>query len=247
MTSTPAEPIAPPAPLPAARLFYLHAKGEPQGPMDRDAILRLVSARQLRLDDLINEAGTPGWIALRDHPDFAPRARHARPALAAPIRDMPLLADPFRRICASATDFAIVSILQTIAGRMLYAALMPRLRIPSVHLAHDPVAILTSILSQISAVALIGFTMQALIYAAYYTLFLVSPYQATPGKLLFGMHVARADGAPITMADALKRCTCYLLDALTLSWGYLLSFSNDDRRALHDRICDTDVLDGPCG
>lgn len=244
MTSTPPADVPPPAPLPPARSFYLHARGEPQGPVDRETILRMLSARQLHPDDIVNEAGTPGWTILRDHPDFAPKTRRARTRLPAPVHAAPTLADPFRRICASVVDFAIVTMLQAIAGRIVYAAFIPRLNLSSVQIDQDPFVILTSLLSQVSAVALATFIAQALIYTAYYTLFPASPYQATPGKMLFHMHIARADGALITTTDALKRCSCYLLDGLTLGWGYLLSYSSDDRRALHDRICDTDVLEG---
>lgn len=76
---------------------------------------------------------------------------------------------------------------------------------------------------------------------AYYVGFLANG-GATPGKMAMGLRVVTAEGLPVSYGRALGRYFALILDSATLGIGYLIAFFDDERRALHDRICGTRVI-----
>lgn len=89
----------------------------------------------------------------------------------------------------------------------------------------------------IVVITLIGY----LIPIVYETWFL-GKYGATPGKMAFGLRVVRADGAAIAYSRALSRYFAEILSAMIFMIGYIMAAFDDEKRALHDRICDTRVI-----
>lgn len=79
--------------------------------------------------------------------------------------------------------------------------------------------------------------------AAFETFFLVK-YGATPGKLLLHLKVVRTDGAPLTVGLALGRhfAKQWISGLFTIGIGYLIAAFDDERRTLHDRLCNTRVI-----
>lgn len=110
-----------------------------------------------------------------------------------------------------------------------------------------------------SALALIG---SFLCNIAYYVAFTASSWQATPGKRMLGIHIARLDGKLLNERDALERFLAYTIPTLPLYlsvapqqvlgmatlWLSIAWFApiilRDDRRGVHDVICGTHVLAG---
>lgn len=82
---------------------------------------------------------------------------------------------------------------------------------------------------------------QIIIPAAYTTWFL-GKYGATPGKMACKIKVVRADGGPIGYGRALGRHFAVWLSWMILCIGFLMAAFDDQRRTLHDRICDTRVV-----
>lgn len=80
-----------------------------------------------------------------------------------------------------------------------------------------------------------------LIPIAYETWFL-GKHGATPGKMAFGLKVVRPDGAAISYWRAFARYFAEILSAMTLMIGYIMAAFDEEKRALHDRICDTRVV-----
>jgi uncharacterized RDD family membrane protein YckC len=70
---------------------------------------------------------------------------------------------------------------------------------------------------------------------------------STPGKLICGLRVIRADGGRVTSLLALKRFLSYFISALPAGIGFFMIGWDDQKRALHDRICDTRVVYTPEG
>ena len=64
---------------------------------------------------------------------------------------------------------------------------------------------------------------------------------ATPGKMVFGLRVVTADGAPIGLREAALRYIGYWVNAFTLGIGYLFIAFRKDKRGLHDLIAGTSV------
>jgi uncharacterized RDD family membrane protein YckC len=63
----------------------------------------------------------------------------------------------------------------------------------------------------------------------------------TPGKMVLGLQVVTASGAPLSAGRALGRTACYLLSVLTWGLGFLLA-AGPAKRALHDRLAGTRVV-----
>ena len=78
--------------------------------------------------------------------------------------------------------------------------------------------------------------------AAAYTTFFVGKYGATPGKMALKLQVVTSDGGEVSYARALGRYFAEWLSGITLTIGYLISIWDDEKRTLHDRICDTRVI-----
>lgn len=75
----------------------------------------------------------------------------------------------------------------------------------------------------------------------YFILF-VGAKGATPGKMLLGLRVVRADGAPVGYALATGRYFAAALNYLTLYIGWIMAGFDGQKRGLHDFICDTRVV-----
>jgi uncharacterized RDD family membrane protein YckC len=78
---------------------------------------------------------------------------------------------------------------------------------------------------------------------SYYTFF-VGKFGATPGKMATKLLIVNADGSKVSYAKAVGRYFAaeYLSGCFTLFIGYLMVLWDDERRALHDRICSTRVI-----
>ena len=77
---------------------------------------------------------------------------------------------------------------------------------------------------------------------AAYEIFFVGRFAATPGKMICGLRVVRSDGSPVTYGRATGRFFARFLTKFTLYIGYLIAAFDDQKRALHDHVCDTRVV-----
>jgi uncharacterized RDD family membrane protein YckC len=66
---------------------------------------------------------------------------------------------------------------------------------------------------------------------------------ATPGKLAVGVRVVRANGGKLSLKRSVGRSFGYLLSSMVpLAIGFIMAGLDEEKRALHDRICDTRVV-----
>jgi uncharacterized RDD family membrane protein YckC len=82
----------------------------------------------------------------------------------------------------------------------------------------------------------------AIAIEASYNIYFIGKYGATPGKMACKLEVIRSDGAPLTYGRATGRYFADYLSKLTLFIGYIMAAFDEEKRALHDRICDTRVV-----
>jgi len=75
-----------------------------------------------------------------------------------------------------------------------------------------------------------------------YVTYFLGAYSATPGKMACGLRVVRPDGEKISYGRACGRCFAEFVSSLILGIGYLMVIFDEEKRALHDRICDTRVV-----
>ena len=79
-------------------------------------------------------------------------------------------------------------------------------------------------------------------YGLAYEWYFVAKYQATLGKIALGLKIVRADGSRLSNGRIIGRHFANLISAITLYIGYMMAGWDDEKRALHDRICDTRVI-----
>ena len=75
-----------------------------------------------------------------------------------------------------------------------------------------------------------------------YKIFFNGRFGATPGKMIAGLKIVREDGSPIGYGLAALRMLAEIVSALTLGIGYIMIAFDSQKRALHDRICNTRVI-----
>ncbi|MEJ2167836.1 MAG: RDD family protein [Desulfobacterales bacterium] len=82
---------------------------------------------------------------------------------------------------------------------------------------------------------------QYAIPAAYDTWF-VGKYGATPGKMACSLKVVVEDGSRVTFLRAMGRHFAKWLSSMILLIGFIMAAFDDQKRTLHDRICETRVV-----
>jgi uncharacterized RDD family membrane protein YckC len=86
-------------------------------------------------------------------------------------------------------------------------------------------------------VTLIGF-----VIGVTYETYLIGKYGATLGKMACKIKVVTPQGEPITYGCSFARYFAKILSALILFIGYIMAAFDPEKRALHDRICNTRVI-----
>ncbi len=82
----------------------------------------------------------------------------------------------------------------------------------------------------------------SLILPIVYTTWFLGTYAATPGKMACKLRVVSAYGEQISYARAFGRTMAEWLSSLILCLGYLMAAFDEEKRTLHDRICNTRVI-----
>lgn len=75
-----------------------------------------------------------------------------------------------------------------------------------------------------------------------YQIYFLVKFGATPGKMACKLEVIRADGSPVTYGVAAGRYFAEIVSAFTLMIGYIMAGFDEEKRALHDRMCGTRVV-----
>jgi uncharacterized RDD family membrane protein YckC len=70
----------------------------------------------------------------------------------------------------------------------------------------------------------------------------IAIWSTTLGKRPFRLYVVRTDGSRVSPGRALARYLAYFLSAFTLGIGFIMVGLRQDKRGLHDLVCDTVVI-----
>lgn len=134
------------------------------------------------------------------------------------------------RVGAKLIDGIIMMVVQTVIGFLVIGLLGAFIEIDD---PSDPSA---SILAPLANFIIsIGLQM-------FYTVWFVGKWGATPGKMACGLKIVRSNGDSITYLRALGRYFAEMVSGFTLGIGYLIAAFDDEKRTLHDHICDTRVI-----
>jgi uncharacterized RDD family membrane protein YckC len=93
-----------------------------------------------------------------------------------------------------------------------------------------------------SAEALTGGDLFSLSLNLVYYTGAVAYWATTIGKRPFRLYVVRTDGSKVGVGRALARYLAYVPSAIILGGGFLMIALRQDKRGLHDLICDTVVI-----
>jgi predicted Zn finger-like uncharacterized protein len=92
---------------------------------------------------------------------------------------------------------------------------------------------------------LAGFVIQmllAFVVPASYETFFLGKYRATLGKMACGLVVVTDEGGRVSYMRALGRYFGTMLSGVILCVGYIMAAFDQEKRALHDHICNTRVI-----
>jgi|SRR5579859_1665022 len=210
--------------------WYYAEGGKQMGPVEESALDGLVSAGIVRDDTLVWHEGMAAWqphAAVRGS-----RAGIAAPfAPAAPAFSGVRYAGFWIRFLARLIDGAILGI----AGLLLRLPLMLML---GIGMGRGYTFGMTHAVGAVTAVSLLVNLALGMAYEVYF----VSTRGATPGKMALGLKIIRADGSPVPPGLALGRYFAQWISGITLFIGYIMAGFDSQKRALHDRICETRVI-----
>jgi uncharacterized RDD family membrane protein YckC len=75
-----------------------------------------------------------------------------------------------------------------------------------------------------------------------YETLMIGKYGATVGKMALKIKVVTGEGGKVSYLRALGRYFAKMVSGMILMIGYLMAAFDDEKRALHDRMCDTRVI-----
>ncbi len=75
-----------------------------------------------------------------------------------------------------------------------------------------------------------------------YEIFMVGKWGATLGKMAVKIKVVTADGGRVSYARATGRCFARIVSAMICYIGYIMVAFDDQKKALHDMMCNTRVI-----
>lgn len=234
--------------------WYYAENGERRGPVSDAEFQRLVQTRALAPETQVWRPGWSDWRALREAvPETA-----SEPGTAAcrecgrsfPVSEMVQYGGAY--VCATCKPtffqkvregiepsaemvyggFWIRFLAKVIDGVILYAVGYVA-QLPFAGMLRDPHR------------AMIGFLftwLTGFLLRMAYSVSLTGKFGATVGKMACGLRVVRADGTPVGYALAFGRFFAETLSGLILCIGYIMAAFDDQKRTLHDRICNTRVI-----
>lgn len=233
---------------PAAEWFHVDAARQQQGPHTADELIARYARGELRADTLVWKGGMADWQPLSlalplpvqapatgPVPDALPSTASIMPAGAAIDRSDIVYAGFWRRFAASVLDSFVVTIAS-------YAILIPAMLLGGINMANmesggvdDPTAMLMTMIP--------AYLLMIVLQAVYFAWMHSRPAQATLGKMAVGIKVARPDGATIGFWRGIGRYFGLILSAIPLYIGFIMAGFTDRKRALHDMVSDTVVVD----
>lgn len=241
--------------------YYGDAQGNRHGPMSAAQLAAVHAQGLLQPETLVWREGLDGWKPWRElmhevvtvsaPPPVppSPETGGAAPAAAAPtparsVFDAAPLVDTsyvvyagfWKRVAASIIDSFIVmmaSWLVQVPLIMLFGLGAGSLLDGSSDMSDGVGALMVAI------AYLIGLAVPLFYFSWMHS----SSMQASVGKLAIGIKVVDGQGQRIGFWRGFARYFAYLLSALLLCIGFLMAAFTDRKRALHDILCDTLVVD----
>jgi uncharacterized RDD family membrane protein YckC len=231
----PAPPPPLPPPHPLDEMWYVKSETAAPGPYRGDTIVEMIGQNVITPRTQVAKVGWIEWTALADVPVFKGFLVDRSAAAGSPVNAglaQVAYAGFWIRLGAFALDYLIVLVLFALAALLAYGTAF--LIAGSVRAATEPVLTLSGLFS--AASFCFGLF--------YYVYFPRSAWQATPGKRICRIYIARADGGRINGWLAFGRISAATLSLIPFCIGFFMIGWTRQKTALHDLICRTRVVYG---
>ena len=233
--------------------WYYSAQGQQLGPVDENAFKELVASGQIQPTTLVWHSELPSWKPLSEVQSPAgPTAYCSECGTKFATDEMIQFGSSL--VCANCKDRfaqklregvslgvarhyagfwirALARLIDAVVGWIFYAAiglLFFRSFLFSSRVVFGPVFGVMYLLQ--------------ILFAASYEIFLTARYGGTLGKLALKLQVITARGERLSLGLSAGRYFAQILSAFTLTIGYIMAAFDPEKRALHDRICNTRVV-----
>jgi len=241
--------------------WYYAVNGQQAGPVEDAELQRMAAAGEVTPATLVWRAGMDAWATLGSlQAPAGPTEKCAHCGQAQPASRVIELAGGL--VCASCKPAVLQRIregLSPMANARPYAGFWIRLvarmidnTITSIagYVFQIPLLVVVARMDKkepelglMAAAMGLAVVMSLATAGAYEAWFLVKK-GATPGKMILGLKVIKARGGGIGWGLGVGRFFAYMLSAFTMYIGYIMAGWDEEKRALHDRICDTRVVTG---
>ena len=249
-------------------LYYSDGK-QKIGPISKAELQDLIRSKKVNASTLIWQPGMDSWQELRQ---FARPKSRAATVDSVPVRatqpqqtcvecGLPFAVNdmiPFKDnwVCAGCKPAFIQKMKEgvTIGDQMLYAGFWIRFAALIIDglilgginlLLHIPMAVMAPMAEEDPTAFLVYMPIIMLLQLAIpaaFDIFFVGKYGATPGKMACRLKIVETEGGDVTYARAVGRHFAKYISMITLYIGFLMAAFDDEKRSLHDRICDTRVI-----
>lgn len=248
--------------------IYYAVGNQQVGPVSKSELQSLIKAKKLNARTLVWQPGMENWqelgIYVRSRKDQgAPQTSSAVPVKQTLCSECGLgfAEDEMIRfqnawVCAGCKPLFVQKIKEglSVAGALDYAGFWIRLGALTIDgfilglanfLLFIPLGILIPNTEDNPMVVLSFMPLFILVqYAipAVYDTWFVGKFGATPGKMACSLKVVVEDGGQVTYLRALGRHFAKWLSSMILAIGFVMAAFDDQKRTLHDRICETRVV-----
>jgi len=232
--------------------WYYAAQGQQIGPVDETAFQELVASGTIQPTTLVWNSEMPSWKPLSEvGPASGPTSFCSECGAKFPTDEM--IQFGTSRVCANCKDRFAQKLREGVSLGVArhYAGFWIRV------LARLIDGVILGIFYSAVGLLFFGslFAPRAVFGAAFgamyllqlaagaaYEIFLTAQYGGTLGKLALGLRVITANGDRLSLGLSTGRYFAQILSAFTLTIGYIMAGIDDQKRALHDRICNTRVV-----
>ena len=236
--------------------WYYAENNQRRGPVAEPEFDELVRTGRIRPDTQVWREGWPDWRpfsetgAVLTTPDGAAAARCAECSRPFPTTEMVQYQDSW--VCPDCKPVFFQKVKEGIEPRreMHYGGFWIRfvakfidgviLGVPGYALQFGAAA-----LFQDQSMAVIGMLVGWLISFSLqvaYSTWMNGKFGATVGKMACGLRIVTPNGGKITYGLACGRYFAEIVSAITFYIGYIMAGFDEEKRALHDRICNTRVI-----
>ncbi|MBI2423089.1 MAG: RDD family protein [Candidatus Hydrogenedentes bacterium] len=239
--------------------WHYAAKNGQHGPVDQATFEALIQSGEISADTLVWNSDLPDWKPLSALPDITGAAQHPKILVTCAECGAPApLPESLRfvgdSVCAACKGYFFQRLFQgtprpsektpASIGRRFLAVMLDQVLAGCVNLLVG-ISLASMALSDETWLVTFYYAFTLVLGVALalaYEIWFLGRFGATPGKMIFGMRVIVSDGSRVSYLRAAGRYFARYLSGMILLIGFLLAFYDPRHRALHDRICETLVI-----